>query len=119
MFQVETEYFPFSGRSTSERAVSGRRTFDRLSTDLASSAFAAPSRLSARKTKTIRHVERYWLCDVCCASMTLIFGNEGVATVPLLGAVKKSAASHAAASDQVRPWPSWPMQMQGRIGAGQ
>ena len=37
-----------------------------------------------RKTRSPRRVERYWLCDRCCSSLTLIFEKgRGMVTVPL------------------------------------
>ena len=36
-----------------------------------------------RKNRSPRRVERYWLCDRCCSSLTLIFEKgRGMVTVP-------------------------------------
>ena len=39
---------------------------------------------SGRRVRTVRRVERYWLCDECASSLTLTFDqSRGVVTVPL------------------------------------
>jgi hypothetical protein len=39
---------------------------------------------SGRRVRTLRKVERYWLCDQCASSLTLTFDqSSGVVTVPL------------------------------------
>jgi hypothetical protein len=39
---------------------------------------------SGRRVRTVRKVERYWLCDECACSLTLTFDqSRGVVTVPL------------------------------------
>jgi hypothetical protein len=39
---------------------------------------------SGRRVRTLRRVERYWLCDECASSLTLTFDqSRGVVTVPL------------------------------------
>ncbi len=60
-----------------------------------------------RKNRSPRRVERYWLCDRCCSSLTLIFETgRGMVTVPLpspktplttvaLGTMRAAPQSHA------------------------
>jgi hypothetical protein len=56
LFQVETEYFPSPG----------------------------PSPTVSRKTRPLRRIEHYWLCDACSPFVTLTFDqSRGVITVPL------------------------------------
>ena len=63
LFQVETEYFPAS-----------------------ESRQALPSK---RGRMLRHHVERYWLCDDCCSTLTLTFEQgRGIATIPLPSQVK-------------------------------
>lgn len=39
---------------------------------------------STRRSRSLRRVERYWLCDECAAELTLTFDqSHGVVTVPL------------------------------------
>lgn len=45
------------------------------------------------KTRAVRSVERYWLCDDCSAYVTLTFDQErGMITVPLPGTGSKNTA---------------------------
>ncbi len=60
-----------------------------------------------RKNRSPRRVERYWLCDRCCSSLTLIFEKgRGMVTVPLpspktplttvpLGTMRAAPQAHA------------------------
>ncbi len=58
LFQVETEFFPAS-----------------------ESRQALPSR---RGRMLRHHIERYWLCDECCLTLTLTFEQgRGISTIPL------------------------------------
>jgi hypothetical protein len=42
------------------------------------------------RKKGVRRLEHYWLCDKCCAHITLIFDRQkGIQTVPLPAAVGK------------------------------
>ena len=37
-----------------------------------------------RRERPVRHVERYWLCDLCSPLLTLIFERgRGMVTIPL------------------------------------
>lgn len=65
LFQVETEYFPAS---------------------------ASRPALPHRRGRMLRHhIERYWLCDSCSATLTLAFEHgRGVSTVPLSDQARSS-----------------------------
>ena len=64
LFQVETEHFPVSSIRQS---------------------------LPSRRGRVLRqHVERYWLCDECAASLTLTFERgHGISVTPLPGIPRK------------------------------
>jgi len=65
LFQVEIEPSP--------TALSGRNTF-------------------ARKSRPLRHVERFWLCDQCSLTFTLMFERgRGVVAVRLPSVREKTA----------------------------
>jgi hypothetical protein len=48
-----------------------------------------------RRERSVRHVERYWLCDLCSSLLTLIFEHgRGMVTVPLPGRNTHVSAAH-------------------------
>jgi len=45
---------------------------------------------STRRSRLLRRVERYWLCDQCASTLTLSFDqSHGVVTVPLPDTVRQ------------------------------
>ncbi len=53
--------------------------------DTEDSALAGPrSGRAIRRGRSLRRLDRYWLCDACCAVLTLTFERgRGMITVPL------------------------------------
>jgi hypothetical protein len=48
-----------------------------------------------RRERSVRHVERYWLCDLCSSLLTLIFERgRGMVTIPLPARNTHVSAAH-------------------------
>ena len=60
---------------------------------------------SNRKTRSLRKVEHFWLCDDCCGHLTLVFDkSQGIVTLPIpMPEAKRPAASIRAGTNSF-PW---------------
>jgi|SRR5689334_19023820 hypothetical protein len=56
--------------------------------------YFADSTTSPRRTRPLRRIEHYWLCDSCAGFVTLTFDRErGVITVPLPNGLGKKTVT--------------------------
>jgi hypothetical protein len=66
-------------------------------------AEAALSPSGAGTNKVFRHLERYWLCDLCASVVTLSFEPErGVVAIPLARPMGKIPAASVRSSEGIQ-----------------
>jgi len=60
----------------------------------------------SRKSRALRRVEHYWLCDDCATTLTLTYeSNHGVVAVPLSGTIARRTSDHPQAmQSDVAQW---------------
>jgi len=79
------------------------------------SPFPSSGRGTPQRQRTLRHVERFWLCEKCCSLLTLTFEKgRGIVTVPLpSGSRKRVSAAHV----NELPLPSREISLAGSVAA--
>jgi hypothetical protein len=61
----------------------GQGKLFQMESEYLEAASALPSR-TAKRSRSWRRIERYWLCDECACTLTLTFDqSHGIVTVPL------------------------------------